>query len=224
MAARPISTTTELAAIVTAAIPAATRRTGGHPAKRTFQALRIEVNSELGSAPGRARPGDRRDRADRPGRRADVPLRRGPARQAALRHRGHRRLHVPARLAVRLRRGRHGAPRRAARRRRAEQAERNRRARSARLRVVEKLGPSGDERRPMRRSTPRRRPPDRARRAASAAALRPPPSAARLQRRDGYAGVAEAAAELEQVADLHVVPRRRLAANVAALAVVLLAS
>ena len=31
------------------AIPAATRRTGGHPAKRTFQALRIEVNDELGA-------------------------------------------------------------------------------------------------------------------------------------------------------------------------------
>jgi 16S rRNA (cytosine1402-N4)-methyltransferase len=29
------------------AVPAATRRTGGHPAKRTFQALRIEVNGEL---------------------------------------------------------------------------------------------------------------------------------------------------------------------------------
>jgi hypothetical protein len=44
----------------------------------------------------------------------------------------------------------------------------------------------------------------------------------RLQRRDGYTGVAEAAAELEHFADLHVVPRRRLAANFAALAVVLL--
>ena len=31
------------------AIPAATRRTGGHPAKRTFQALRVEVNGELDS-------------------------------------------------------------------------------------------------------------------------------------------------------------------------------
>lgn len=47
IAARPISTTTELAEIVRTAIPAATRRTGGHPAKRTFQALRIAVNDEL---------------------------------------------------------------------------------------------------------------------------------------------------------------------------------
>ncbi|MGZ4723596.1 MAG: 16S rRNA (cytosine(1402)-N(4))-methyltransferase, partial [Ilumatobacteraceae bacterium] len=45
--ARPIETTTELAAVVVAAIPAAARRTGGHPAKRTFQAIRIEVNGEL---------------------------------------------------------------------------------------------------------------------------------------------------------------------------------
>ncbi|MFM8156021.1 MAG: 16S rRNA (cytosine(1402)-N(4))-methyltransferase RsmH, partial [Actinomycetes bacterium] len=47
VAARPLSTTSQLAATVTAAIPAATRRRGGHPAKRTFQALRIEVNGEL---------------------------------------------------------------------------------------------------------------------------------------------------------------------------------
>ena len=47
VAARPISTTTELADIVVSAIPAPARRTGGHPAKRTFQAIRIEVNSEL---------------------------------------------------------------------------------------------------------------------------------------------------------------------------------
>ncbi len=50
-AARPIQTTTELASVVTAAIPAAARRTGGHPAKRTFQAIRIEVNDELGVLP-----------------------------------------------------------------------------------------------------------------------------------------------------------------------------
>jgi 16S rRNA (cytosine1402-N4)-methyltransferase len=36
-----------LAELVRDAIPAATRRVGGHPAKRTFQALRIEVNGEL---------------------------------------------------------------------------------------------------------------------------------------------------------------------------------
>jgi 16S rRNA (cytosine1402-N4)-methyltransferase len=46
-AARPIQTTSELASVVTGAIPAAARRTGGHPAKRTFQAIRIEVNNEL---------------------------------------------------------------------------------------------------------------------------------------------------------------------------------
>ncbi len=44
----PITDTARLADLVRSAIPAATRRTGGHPAKRTFQALRIEVNDELG--------------------------------------------------------------------------------------------------------------------------------------------------------------------------------
>ncbi|MBV2362488.1 16S rRNA (cytosine(1402)-N(4))-methyltransferase RsmH [Streptomonospora nanhaiensis] len=43
----PLSSTRELADLVREAIPAATRRTGGNPAKRTFQALRIEVNAEL---------------------------------------------------------------------------------------------------------------------------------------------------------------------------------
>ncbi len=43
----PIKTTTELAEIIKNAIPAATRRSGGHPAKRTFQAIRMEVNAEL---------------------------------------------------------------------------------------------------------------------------------------------------------------------------------
>jgi 16S rRNA (cytosine1402-N4)-methyltransferase len=44
---RTIATTAELVGVVRAAIPAAARRQGGHPAKRTFQALRIEVNGEL---------------------------------------------------------------------------------------------------------------------------------------------------------------------------------
>ena len=46
-AARPVGTTTELAEIIAAAIPAPARRRGGHPAKRSFQALRIAVNREL---------------------------------------------------------------------------------------------------------------------------------------------------------------------------------
>jgi 16S rRNA (cytosine1402-N4)-methyltransferase len=44
---RPIASTLELAAVIKEAIPAAARRTGGHPATRSFQAIRIEVNAEL---------------------------------------------------------------------------------------------------------------------------------------------------------------------------------
>jgi len=51
VANRPIATTTALAEIVRDAIPAPARRRGGHPAKRTFQALRIEVNDELAVLP-----------------------------------------------------------------------------------------------------------------------------------------------------------------------------
>lgn len=43
----PITTTTQLVDIIRASIPAKARNAGGHPAKRTFQALRIEVNHEL---------------------------------------------------------------------------------------------------------------------------------------------------------------------------------
>lgn len=51
VAARPIESTTRLAEVITSAIPAPARRTGGHPAKRSFQAIRIEVNGELEALP-----------------------------------------------------------------------------------------------------------------------------------------------------------------------------
>ena len=44
---KPIATTLELSEIVKGAIPMKIRKTGGHPAKRTFQAIRIELNHEL---------------------------------------------------------------------------------------------------------------------------------------------------------------------------------
>ena len=45
----PLNSTAQLSEIVKRSIPAATRRTGGNPSKRTFQALRIAVNDELGA-------------------------------------------------------------------------------------------------------------------------------------------------------------------------------
>lgn len=46
---KPIKTTFELVDVIKEAIPAAARRHGGHPAKKTFQAIRIAVNDELGA-------------------------------------------------------------------------------------------------------------------------------------------------------------------------------
>ncbi|WP_212754435.1 16S rRNA (cytosine(1402)-N(4))-methyltransferase RsmH [Nakamurella aerolata] len=46
---QPYASSAELVQTIREAIPAAARRTGGNPAKRTFQALRIEVNDELGA-------------------------------------------------------------------------------------------------------------------------------------------------------------------------------
>ena len=45
----PLETSAQLVELIKAAIPASARRAGGHPAKRTFQALRIAVNDELGA-------------------------------------------------------------------------------------------------------------------------------------------------------------------------------
>lgn len=46
--AEPIEESDRLVEIIKSAIPASARRSGGHPAKRTFQALRMEVNDEIG--------------------------------------------------------------------------------------------------------------------------------------------------------------------------------
>ncbi len=108
-----LTTTFELVDAITAAIPAPARFGGGHPAKRTFQAIRIAVNDELGQlergAPARVGGAAHR----RPPRRDLLPLARGPARQA-LPRRSRARLHLPARPAgVRLRahaRSRAGVP------------------------------------------------------------------------------------------------------------------
>lgn len=48
-AVAPIETTNQLVELIKAGIPARARRTGGHPAKRVFQAIRIAVNDELGA-------------------------------------------------------------------------------------------------------------------------------------------------------------------------------
>jgi len=45
---RPLKTTSDLVDVIKKAIPAGARREGGHPARRTFQAVRIAVNDELG--------------------------------------------------------------------------------------------------------------------------------------------------------------------------------
>ena len=47
MRGKPIQTTYELVDIIKDGIPCASRRKGGHPAKRVFQAIRIAVNDEL---------------------------------------------------------------------------------------------------------------------------------------------------------------------------------
>ena len=140
IAARPLSTTAELADVVRDAIPAAARRTGGHPARRTFQALRMEVNAELAVIP---RALDQALDLLVPGGRVArprLPLGRGPAGEAGVRDRRHRRLHLPPGLPcvcgaepdVRLLwRGVHKPT--------AAEVAANRRAESARLRAVEKL-------------------------------------------------------------------------------------
>ena len=147
VAARPIETTAELAAIVTEAIPAATRRTGGHPATRTFQAIRIEVNAELEALPDAL---DGAIEAMHPGGRiAVLSYHSGEDRIAKDRfRRATGACDCPPGLpcvcgAVQTVRLVRGVPKRAS----AAEREANPRAASARLRVAERTEPrTGDER------------------------------------------------------------------------------
>ena len=138
--ARPVATTTELADIVRDAIPAAARRRGGHPAKRTFQALRIAVNRELEILPGSL---DQAIALLAPGGRGVVlAYHSGEDRivKERLRFAENGGCACPPRLPCAC-----GAPRvvrlltRGARTPSAAEIERNPRAESARLRSVEKL-------------------------------------------------------------------------------------
>jgi 16S rRNA (cytosine1402-N4)-methyltransferase len=140
VAARPIETTAELAAIVREAVPAPARRRGGHPARRTFQAIRIEVNRELAVLPGAI--DDAIDVTEPGGRVAVLSYHSGEDRIVKERFRHHATgdCTCPPGLpcvcgAVRtVRLLRAGAVRPGA-----EEIAANRRAESARLRAVEKL-------------------------------------------------------------------------------------
>ena len=141
--ARPIESTTRLAEVVTSAIPAPARRTGGHPAKRTFQAIRIAVNGELDALPVAI---DRAIDALVPGGRlAVLAYHSGEDRivKERIRFAETGGCECPPELpcvcgAVQTVRIVRGVPKRPSR----SEQERNPRAASARLRVAEKLGGS----------------------------------------------------------------------------------
>ncbi len=142
VAARPITTTEQLAEVVRDAIPAPARRTGGHPATRTFQALRIEVNDELAQL--EAVLGDALDLLVPGGRLAVITYHSGEDRIVARRFRdaaaddcvcppGSGPCRCDGAPSVRL------VPRKAITAGE-EEIDANPRARSARLRVAEQLG------------------------------------------------------------------------------------
>ena len=79
-----IKTTGELVDIIKAAIPASARREGPHPAKRTFQAIRIEVNSELEQLENAMDAVLRCAAARRPALHNHVPFVRRPDREGGI--------------------------------------------------------------------------------------------------------------------------------------------
>jgi 16S rRNA (cytosine1402-N4)-methyltransferase len=144
---KPIETTTELADIVRDAIPAPARRRGGHPARRAFQAIRIEVNAELDILP--AAIDDAIDVVEPGGRVVVISYHSGEDRivKDRFRNAASGGCTCPPGLpcvcgavpSVRL-------LRRGAEKPSAAEIEANRRAESARLRAVEKLATTGGSR------------------------------------------------------------------------------
>jgi 16S rRNA (cytosine1402-N4)-methyltransferase len=144
---KPIETTTELADIVRDAIPAPARRRGGHPARRAFQAIRIEVNAELDILP--AAIDDAIDVVEPGGRVVVISYHSGEDRIVKDRFRNAATggCTCPPGLpcvcgavpSVRL-------LRRGAEKPSPAEIDANRRAESARLRAVEKLANTGDSR------------------------------------------------------------------------------
>ena len=136
VAARPFFSTVALAEVVVQAIPAPARRTGGHPAKRTFQALRIAVNDELEmlvpaleAALDSLAPG---------GRGLVLTYHSGEDRLVKDAFRGRSTVDVPPGIPVPATEPEFTVLRPLARRPTAEEQERNRRAASARLRAIER--------------------------------------------------------------------------------------
>ncbi len=87
---RPLATTSELVDAIKAGMPASARFGAGHPAKRSFQAIRIAVNGELDSLERGAAAGLGHAAGRRPLRRDLLPLARGPAGEAVPRRQGAR--------------------------------------------------------------------------------------------------------------------------------------
>ena len=100
----PITSSARLAELVRDVDPGGARRTGGHPAKRTFQALRIEVNGELAALEAALPAALDALRRRRPDRGDVLPLAGGPDRQAGARRPGPQ--HRPGRPAGRAARHR----------------------------------------------------------------------------------------------------------------------
>ena len=105
VANRPIETTSRLVQVIDRSLPGVARKRAGHPAKRVFQALRIEVNEELEVLAAGLESRARHAEPWGPLRRPVVPLGRGPARQAMLHARRERRMRLSRGPAVRMRRG-----------------------------------------------------------------------------------------------------------------------